>query len=203
MISHKHKCIFIHCQKCGGETVEELLGAYDNMARKLDWLTPEEKHWTYKECIDNYGEETWNSYFTFSFVRNPWDRIISWIFYSNRMESDPTGKVLQPHQQHLPDEYVRIKLKNPKPYWVKNTYTSLLGIKPNKKHKLDFIGKTENMKNDLNFIRDKLKIQKDIKILNKTKHRKHYTEYYDDNTMRLIGELFKDDIEYFGYKFGE
>ena len=197
MISHKHKCIFIHCQKCGGETVEGLLGAYNEKARKLDWL-PREKHWTYKECIDNYGEEVWNSYFTFSFVRNPWDRIISWILYSDRMKNN-----INPNEQHLPDEDVRIRLKNPKPYWAKNTYMSLLGIKPNKKHKLDFIGKTENMKNDLNFIRDKLKIQKDIKIFNKTKRRKHYTEYYDDNTMRSIGELFKDDIEYFGYKFGE
>ena len=37
---------------------------------------------------------------------------------------------------------------------------------------------------------------------NVSKH-KHYSEYYDDESREFIEQLFKKDIETFGYKFGE
>ena len=94
MISHKHKFIFIHIPKCGGTSVEQTLLKNEDIPeeRILKWNLTEEEQQEYRlyykygnidvqhRKIDQYKTENEKNYFTFTFVRNPWERFLSEYF---------------------------------------------------------------------------------------------------------------------------
>jgi len=65
MISHEHKCIFIHIPHTGGSSIEVALVG-------KNWIDVDQKtkHLDWKEAKALYSEY-WDSYFKFSVVRNP------------------------------------------------------------------------------------------------------------------------------------
>ena len=69
MIDHKHKFIFIHIPKCGGVSVEKHLG----------WGGV--RHHTMEFYMKKYAGLNLDEYYKFTFVRNPWIRLVSWYFY--------------------------------------------------------------------------------------------------------------------------
>lgn len=192
MISHEHKCIFVHCHKCAGESIElALFGKSDKGFGGDFYEGSPEKHFTIPQYIKEYGSEIWNNYFTFSFVRNPWDRLISWIKYRDKRHNLYEGKI----------NSCIIKKEIDVDIISTSTYFNILSLDTD--GVIDYIGRFENLQQDFNIVCDKIGIpQQQLLHVNKT-HHKHYTEYYDDETREIVAERYAKDIEYFGYKFGE
>ena len=65
---------------------------------------------------------------------------------------------------------------------------------------VDFVGRFENYKNDTNFILSKMGVNRKIGH-NRKSIRSPYQNYYNENTINLVSELWKDDIDFFNYKF--
>ena len=214
MISHKHKFIFIHIPKCGGTSVEQTLLKNEGIPeeRILKWdLTHEEQQkfrlW-YKydnvdvqhRKIDQFKDVREKSYFTFTFVRNPWGRFLSEYFYikkSNGCGCDDFDKKFPTFKHFVKNN--GIKCCNYAHDFPQIDFV----LNANQNKLTNFVGRCEDMQYDFDYVCGKIGIPK-IKLphRNPTKH-KHYTEYYDEETKQIVAKKYAKDIEYFGYEFGK
>ena len=194
MINHKHKFIFIHIPKCGGTSVEKLFGfdyrrfsvkkGMGRHPKRTDgfWL----QHCTLREIQTECGVDV-KDFFTFTIVRNSWDRMVSSFFYEKRSGNNFKAFVKNPNYANNQHSICQLDFI----------------INESNEPSIDFIGRFENLQEDFNVACDKIGVaRRKLPHKFKTKH-KHYTEYYDDETKEIVAKKYAKDIEYFGYKFGE
>ena len=215
-ISHKHKFVYIAITKTGSSTICNTLNEYSDIRFNKSHNQPNMGASELKKKFDMQNWN-WEEYFKFTFVRNPWERIVSQWEYRHKQihkyesEKYNTGRDFPIRCKELLTE-LNFDFNNFILYLAKNktTGSSLVCDQrdwslDDKKDKslLNFIGKTENLQEDFNTVCDKIGIpEQQLPHRNKTKH-KHYTEYYDDETREIVAEKYAKDIEYFGYEFGE
>ena len=178
--------IFIHINKTGGTSIEKALNLPLQHRSALD--------------KKNYlGEEIWSKKFSFAFVRNPWDKVVSHFTY--RLN---TNQIKMDSEQIEFKKWVRLSYleknkkyyDNPKMFMPQMDWIS----DENGKVLVNFIGRFENIESDFNEVCSKLNITASLPHLKKS-NRVDYKEYYNIETAEIIGELFKKDIEYFNYRF--
>jgi len=178
MINHEYKVIFVHVIKTGGISVATALKMRDKQCHKPADVIRKE-----------VGENMWNDYFKFTFVRNPFDKIVSQYHYGIQHCGFPHSRTF--------NEYIQTWYSGGEISKHSQFHLSYIN------EKLDFIGRFENLQEDFNIICDKIGIpRKELPHKNKTKH-KHYTEYYDEETKQIVAEKYAKDIEYFNYEFGK
>lgn len=195
MISHKHKCIFIHQRKVAGVSIVEFFGLRktENGHMFNDGVLSNDGRFGYWK--DRY--EKYNDYFVFTAVRNPWDRFISgWKYlpdFKNEEIKQVIKKIPELRKNHKNQFSRYTHLARPQ----LDTLMDEDGI-----FVPDFVMRFESIDKDWLKVCNKLGIEGTLPHINKSKH-EHYTEYYDEETKQLIANKFAKDIEYFEYKFGE
>jgi len=212
IISHKHKFVYIAPYKCASTTIREVLNSFASINSNDFNNTPNSfyyRNWHIKpeDLKDHFAKKNWNwdDYFKFTFVRNPWDRLVSTWNYkkkSKHMWEKYNSGTLEHYMECV--ELFK-KYKDIKDYTIAGVVTPCSDwvYDENGNNFLDFVGKVESLQEDFNIVCDKIGIPKqELPHKNKSKH-KHYTKYYDDETREIVAEKFAKDIEYFGYEFGE
>ena len=66
---------------------------------------------------------------------------------------------------------------------------------------LDFIGKFENLDEDVKLIKEKLNIKQELPDSQTSKTRKEFHTYFNERDKSLVYNMYKKDIEYFNYSF--
>jgi len=191
MISNEHKCIFVHMGKTGGSTVETLLDpnistSHQDRSGELGNTDLPKKHWTASKYKKHYPNE-FEEYYKFSFVRNPWDMLVSaWEWFKFIGWNKPDFKTFVFGEAHKP--------------WF--SYENFIMDEDRKEVIVDDIGRFEYLQEDIPRILSKVGLEVgEIPHINKLVDRKPYQEYYDNETMQKVEESFPWAIDRFGYKF--
>jgi chondroitin 4-sulfotransferase 11 len=209
MINHRHKFIFVHINKCAGQSIRRTLphGLFGG-TRGHNTI----QH--YLGLLRAKGRDP-ADYFKFTIVRNPWDKVVSFYHYHKRREWDifPWTVADEPdfnsflqrlfvaNDGALAQEIFRgrsgssthhLRLSNSLE-WVSDAEGNVL---------VDFIGRVENLQADFDQICARIGIrQRALPHANRSSH-KPYWEYYDEASREIVARRFQRDIEYFGYRFG-
>ena len=141
--------------------------------------------------------------FKFAFVRNPWERLVSFYTMERKTFINKHGKVCdrKPLCAKTFDAFIErinndsIDLNTCNRHF--RLQTTLYPI-----NDIDFLGRFENFKNDFNFVCTKLRITTDWGHRKRGKRDKPYTEYYNSRTKKIVERRYAQDIELLKYKFG-
>jgi chondroitin 4-sulfotransferase 11 len=214
MISHKLKYYFVHIPKCAGSSIERALGEAEGVTikhgdlpptikEKYLLMYPDEKHrfnigpsqhFPIRH-INNYYPEA-KEYFTFTFVRNPWDRIVSeyhWFKHQSRKRKKKRWASI------TFDEFIEggndVPLDR---YHDKSQYWFICD--DHGQCAVDVVGRFETLHEDFDKICKEIGIRQELPHVFKA-DRGHYMEYYNENTKQTVAERFAVDIDMFGYTF--
>jgi chondroitin 4-sulfotransferase 11 len=199
LVSDSHKLVFVHIQKTGGSTVHRLL-----QERVPDIRTIAPRH---EIAIRGMPKpDDWEEYFKFAFVRNPWDRLVSWYSMVTKFPSGGNELWRYVHDNSSTfEEFIyncTDEVEMQKGVYYSFAYNQLDYITDENGDLLvDFIGRLENFEVDVLDIFSRIGIGLEmVPHKNRSRHQ-HYSTFYAADTEMIVRERFKRDIEYFGYEF--
>jgi chondroitin 4-sulfotransferase 11 len=183
------QCIFIHIPKAAGTSVA--LALFGKGSRHVPYFVYEQ-----------INRRKFNRYFKFTFVRNPWDRLVSsYFFLKNGGMNDADAKWAKENLADFPDfgSFVSgwVNEENilswlhfmPQHYFICNSDGKVM---------VDFVGKMENMDRDFAYVANKLGCNKTLQKINVGSKRR-YNDYYNEETWGIVRRVYASDIELFDY----
>ncbi|CAH9056775.1 hypothetical protein PSECIP111854_01861 [Pseudoalteromonas sp. CIP111854] len=236
MISTKDNCLFVHIPKVAGQSIElffvERMGLKWNQRdglllrpNKEPLLGPPRLAHLYAEEYTKFGytsKSEFDSLFKFSFVRNPWSRLVSEFTYRRALGHSGYQQgfkhfVLESFPTPDRDNYItgvdHFRHIVPQSRFLYDDAGNCL---------VDFIGRFESLQDDFAKVCESLKINSAIlphknstqsllgtgklrdkfrKKLFADKAKPHYSAYYCSETLDFVNSFYKEDIARFGYKF--
>jgi chondroitin 4-sulfotransferase 11 len=182
--------LFIWINKTAGASIAKTLGINKDAYN----------HYTATELREILGAKTFDNVFTFCFIRNPWDKVVSEFRFriwtcQNGLTLDSTFSewVRSTYIERDPKYYDWPKMFLPQLEWITDQEGDII---------VDFVGRFENLQADFDVIANRLNLQ--CRLLcheNRSRNSTSYRSYYNEETRSIVGDWFRADIEFFGYKF--
>ena len=206
IISTLHKFLFVAIPKTGTHSVRQALrehmGPQDleqvGLFVQKKFPVPElaklqHGHLTLQQIRPYLPPEEWHSFFKFAFVRNPFDRFISYCAFMTRaqgdFERDPQRVMRHFLFEAPPHDHL---LFQPQHSFVTDADGSLLS---------DQIGRVEQMQQSYDQIAERIGIpSRPLDKVNATS-RRAYRDYYDQQLIDGVAQVYARDLELFGYQF--
>ncbi|HEY0230355.1 MAG TPA: sulfotransferase family 2 domain-containing protein [Dokdonella sp.] len=206
IISHRHRFIFFAVPKTGTHSVRRalraLLGPDDleqvGLFERKRFAFPELENITHGhisalQIKPVLGAPMFDDYFKFAFVRNPFDRFVSYCAFVSR----DTG-----HFERSPLAFMKYVVKELRPL-ERVLYRPQHELLTDADGRLlvDFVGRTEQMQTSYDEICARLGIAAaTLEQVNASSHNPYWS-YYDEELVDLVGAQYQTDLALFNYRF--
>ncbi len=206
IVSHRHRFVFAAIPKTGTHSVRHALRAHlgpDDMEQARLFVEkafpiPElarigHGHISLAEVRPFLGEQEFGSYLKFAFVRNPFDRFISYCAFATSREGtfdrDPKRVMRHflftaPPMQHI--------IFRPQHLFITGPDGALLA---------DAVGKVEEMQASYDAIAARIGIATTPLDHANRSRRGAYRDYYDQETIDGVAKIYARDLDLFGYDY--
>lgn len=216
MISHVHRCIFIHVPKCGGTSIEAYLAEHASVVgnepvpgKDWGWLFRRERLAKALNCHPKH--------FTFAFVRHPFDRLVStWLHglrgvgpYYDRPVRDLTlaeyVRIAAEGRIAEQSAFDRYHLLPQVAFLPSPSRRELFGVPLEPEVTGGFVGRFERLEADFRGVCRRLGIaERPLHRLNAAPAESggrslHWSERFDAATTQLVQQLYREDLDTFGY----
>ena len=190
---YKSKTIFIHIPKTAGVSLAKAI--YGDVS-----LEGHRSFYFNSIALNTKSEK----YFSFTFVRNPFDRLYSAYKFLSKGGINYLDKLaFQTHLSEFKDfeDFILNGLNKKLIYEITHFIPQHEYLCDNKGNILvDFIGRFENLDKDILLLSKKLK--KDINLSHHNFNRKlDYKKVYTDEMISKVHQIYKKDIDIFKYNF--
>jgi hypothetical protein len=192
----EQKSIFVHITKCAGISISmSLFGNLGGAHLRVP----------HYELI--FSKLEFEDYFKFTFVRNPWDRLVSAFLFlkkggANKVDKAWTEENLSRFEDFNTFVTVWVNRKNVNTWKHFVPQYKFVCEPGDQTPKVDFTGYFERLEDDFKYIQKRLGDNSSLQHLNRTQgERKDYKEYYTQTTKEIVADVYEEDIRIFGYDF--
>jgi Sulfotransferase family. len=204
IVSSLHHFIFVAIPKTGTHSVRRALrqhlGPQDieqvRLFEQKAFPIPElaklgHGHLSLLEVEPFMSAQDFQSFFKFAFVRNPFDRFVSFCAFMTRAEGhfDRAPQVVMRHFLTNPSEHI---LFRPQHSFLTDAAGELM---------TDYVGRVEQMQQSYDEICARIGVPSAQLEKVNTSRREDYRGYYDQPLIDGVASLYARDLEYFGYEF--
>lgn len=191
----RHQCIFVRIPKCATRSLAKSLFG-DKGGGHTDILA-------YRMI---FGNQRFERFFKFGFVRNPWDRVVSaFHFLKDGGLNNNDARWAERHLASYSDFGSFVK------QWVDpESVRSRIHFRPqyeflcdeSGKLLVDFVGYYENLEQDFAYVQRRLGLSAELVYTNRNRTRsRDYREHYDEESAAIIADVYREDINQFQYRF--
>lgn len=205
IISARHKFIFVAIPKTGTHSVRQALRQHlgDEDIEQVGLFVQKKfpipelaqirhGHLSLAQVRPYLRPEEFDGFFKFAFVRNPFDRFVSYCAFITRegghFEDDPKA-VMRHFVDNPPWEHILFK---PQHEFLTGSDGELLS---------DDVGRVESMQQSYDRIAERIGIPTTTLERVNSSSRRDYRDYYNRSLMEGVAKLYGRDLEYFGYEF--
>jgi len=206
IISHRHRFVFFAVPKTGTHSVrralrphlgpedQEQVGLFEKKQFSFHDLAHfKSGHVSVRQIAPILGPERMAGYFKFAFVRNPYDRFVSFSAFMGR-ESGQFQRSPGEFMKYLLTEHVKTNplLMRPQIEFLGDAEGRIA---------MDFVGRCEDMQAGYDQACARIGIETAPLDQVNSSVRSDYRGYYDKELIELVATLYRRDLELFGYQF--